>query len=852
MEEHLAHINDLKTIIGTRIITRSKTVVGYIRPEYSYISEFKVSKIENESLKWTFPDEGSVVVHNNFQTEIEEVFQEGELFKIEYEETKNYIPGSGFSKYQSLRGNASTIEKLPLIIEANIENIINDGIVYLPYQNHSYVFIKDEEEIFGPIAITEEVIDEELNDDSSNFKYNLQAITNTKEFDLDMDFEDVIHVFDIEDLREYIIDNDFFEDQQIIDFYITNIQALLKQIKPIRLILNESNDKIIKLINSQFPDDTIDSSLIKGEFSEVKKLRLKKFIEIQDKSKKWYEFIERNILPNYLKTEDGKEFVDEYFNSNKKEIIQTKIDEISREVEILTKVEEKKIKEKLLELENDKNNIINYNINAKKEKEILEEELEQLSDEVNSVKKKNIELKDIEEKIIIKKRELNIIDEISELDAKISEKESRESELDIILNNAQNKISNLEKQKMEIETSLAKISEDLIIKRIGEIQPYFELMNGSYNKYIDKEKVSIEFVVDAKDIKFNSLKVTPDTFNLLIEDLDNFLQSKGRTYKKEDVLNFVILYFQNFLIIFSGLPGIGKTSLTVLLSEFFTHKNCSLELAVSKGWNSRKVLFGYNNPINSSYQFDEFGFVKTMIGFNISNPDIPLNIILDEANLSPIEYYWSDFISLYDKNKNGEDRVLKLDLEGHERLRVPSQLKFMATINNDHTTERLSPRLIDRVPIISLEHEYLGFYDNQNEIDYSFNGYYSYSQLDSFCNPYDVSLLSKEEDIFKEVFNILKEEGGIIVSIRKMNAIKKYCTISRDLMSKYTSNQYAHIDYSIAQFALPQIQGQGTQFEIMIDKLLELFKSNQLSKSAKILKKIKDKGANFQVFSFFN
>ena len=77
---------------------------------------------------------------------------------------------------------------------------------------------------------------------------------------------------------------------------------------------------------------------------------------------------------------------------------------------------------------------------------------------------------------------------------------------------------------------------------------------------------------------------------------------------------------------------------------------------------------------------------------------LPFLILLDEANLSPMEYYWADFMNLCEAwSKNNS-----IDLGGGRIFKIPEGLHFVATINNDHTTEVLSPRLIDRASVIDL------------------------------------------------------------------------------------------------------------------------------------------------------
>ena len=76
----------------------------------------------------------------------------------------------------------------------------------------------------------------------------------------------------------------------------------------------------------------------------------------------------------------------------------------------------------------------------------------------------------------------------------------------------------------------------------------------------------------------------------------------------------------------------------------------------------------------------------------------PFIILLDEANLSPMEYYWADFMNICDDLDNNSS----INLGNNNVFHIPETLHFLATINNDHTTETLSPRLIDRAWVITL------------------------------------------------------------------------------------------------------------------------------------------------------
>ncbi len=60
-------------------------------------------------------------------------------------------------------------------------------------------------------------------------------------------------------------------------------------------------------------------------------------------------------------------------------------------------------------------------------------------------------------------------------------------------------------------------------------------------------------------------------------------------------------------------------------------------------------------------------------------------IILDEANLSPIEHYWSTFYNLTDSTAK-HDNFLSIQLGNNLNLEFANNLRFIATINYDQTT----------------------------------------------------------------------------------------------------------------------------------------------------------------------
>lgn len=221
---------------------------------------------------------------------------------------------------------------------------------------------------------------------------------------------------------------------------------------------------------------------------------------------------------------------------------------------------------------------------------------------------------------------------------------------------------------------------------------------------------------------------------------------RRRDYDRLTILNLFILLTQNFLTVLSGPPGAGKTSISVILGDVLgltersersersdgsgfdrtggtdhadrierTEKAESMEKAestesterflpvsVERGWTSKRDFLGYWNPLSKTFESpdprrsDALALLdaEARAGFD----DLPFVMLLDEANLSPMEYYWGDFMRICDDRS----RMNRIALGGDALYDVPDTLRFLATINSDFTTENLSPRLLDRAPVVTL------------------------------------------------------------------------------------------------------------------------------------------------------
>lgn len=371
--------------------------------------------------------------------------------------------------------------------------------------------------------------------------------------------------------------------------------------------------------------------------------------------------------------------------------------------------------------------------------------------------------------------------------------------------------------------------------------------------------------------KVNSVETVTKTPEELVEYLCRTVQMVRPTYSKNTIINIAICMTQSFLTVFSGEPGCGKTSICNLFGEVLglnqiakqvEHSDGSgdcvkryVPVSVERGWTSKRDFIGYYNPLSKTFDksnrrvYDALHQLDTEKRGGICK--LPYIILLDEANLSPMEYYWSDFMNICDdlgpqSTVNlGEDYVFG----------IPETLHFVATINNDHTTETLSPRLIDRAWIVSLPHQHSAAIGEESVPADAVEIISWESLRQAFIPRKEDCVLSAEvQRSYDDVLARLKEMH-FTVSPRIDRSIKRYWAVASrrfEMDETRTDAETVALDYAIAQRILPKIAGNGEGFEKWLEELRSLCSSRALNMSAKILKDIIERGNHqMKYYQFF-
>ena len=213
----------------------------------------------------------------------------------------------------------------------------------------------------------------------------------------------------------------------------------------------------------------------------------------------------------------------------------------------------------------------------------------------------------------------------------------------------------------------------------------------------------------AIDVEYMNYKIQNynNTFTLeeLVELFRNFAASKLKLYYTSNMIRlFISGLSATKLVILQGISGTGKTSLAYAWGKFLKHDSCIA--SVQPSWRDRTELFGYFNEFTK--RFNETEVLKEM--YIAGYTDDIYTVILDEMNISRVEYYFAEMLSILEMPNKSEwiveivPSAWKSDpihlKEG--KLQIPANMWYIGTINNDDSTFMVTDKVYDRAMPIDI------------------------------------------------------------------------------------------------------------------------------------------------------
>ncbi len=244
------------------------------------------------------------------------------------------------------------------------------------------------------------------------------------------------------------------------------------------------------------------------------------------------------------------------------------------------------------------------------------------------------------------------------------------------------------------------------------------------------------------------------TLRRFCDDFRSYAASELKLYYSiDDIRRFVAGFAVSQILILQGMSGTGKTSLAHAMGSFVG--NPSTVIPVQPMWKERTDLLGYYNEFTK--RFNETTLLQKMYEANYSK-DIYVTV-LDEMNIARVEYYFAEFLSMLEL-PNPEERYIDVVSDIWQtdpvrlkdgKIKLPRNMWFIGTANNDDSTFAISDKVYDRAMILNLD-----------------------SKCEPFTAPRTRKIMLSEEDFRTLVAEALTEYRITKRNVARLASLDKY------------------------------------------------------------------------------
>lgn len=374
--------------------------------------------------------------------------------------------------------------------------------------------------------------------------------------------------------------------------------------------------------------------------------------------------------------------------------------------------------------------------------------------------------------------------------------------------------------------------------------PDFISFNQFVLDYSDK-KYRIEYNEEHKTYKLilnKKQKIVPQV-PFAKDSFQTDVKEAGLILSPKLVQRFISSLITKPFVILSGLSGSGKTKLAQAFTQWICQNQSQYSIVpVGADWTNREPLLGYPNALKTDEYIKPDNRALDVI-INANNyPTLPHFLILDEMNLSHVERYFADFLSVMESK--GE---ISLYGEGTvnngvpSKLSLPSNLFIIGTVNIDETTYMFSPKVLDRANAIEFrvtKDEIKNFFASHQDVNMEELKTKGESMAEDFLKKAENKEFEERDltEIHKTLVSFFSElkKTGAEYGYRSASEIIRLINQLSVIAPELSDNE--KLDIAIMQKLLPKLHGSRRKLEPVLvalgkicagDKVVEDFFENK-------------------------
>jgi hypothetical protein len=330
------------------------------------------------------------------------------------------------------------------------------------------------------------------------------------------------------------------------------------------------------------------------------------------------------------------------------------------------------------------------------------------------------------------------------------------------------------------------------------------------------------------------------TLEQFCDQFRNYAASELKLYYPSEIIRlFIASFASNRLIILQGISGTGKTSLAYAFGKMV--QNEATIASVQPSWRDSSELFGYFNEFTK--RFNETEVLAKM--YEASYTDDVYITVLDEMNISRVEYYFAQMLSILELPSRSQwiiplvpsawDNDPKLIKDGE--FHIPGNMWYIGTINNDDSTFMITDKVYDRAMPIEIDDKCDPFDAPKTE-----SMKLSSSYLEELFTK-----AQKEHAVSKEVLDKIGEMDRYVIDHFRLAFGNRIVKQLNEFVPAYVAcggKEIAGVDYLIAHKILRKFEQLNLSYiknEIdgFIDYLEELFGKGNMPECVNYLRRLK-------------
>jgi 5-methylcytosine-specific restriction protein B len=387
--------------------------------------------------------------------------------------------------------------------------------------------------------------------------------------------------------------------------------------------------------------------------------------------------------------------------------------------------------------------------------------------------------------------------------------------------------------------------EDLIKEQRNEQGKYYNSQRPSVSLK-GWYSASIKTYIDYLKVKSNQISENLSEPKLLVKAFSTNVENAGLNFESVLITRFIASLLTKPFVILTGLSGSGKTKLAQAFVQWICQEESQYRIIpVGADWTNREPLLGYPNGLDpKTYVTPDSGALHLILeASKEENQNKPYFMILDEMNLSHVERYFADFLSIMEsgdsiKLYSGADRVDSDKNKIKQEIIWPKNLFIIGTVNIDETTYMFSPKVLDRANTIEFrltEKDLADFIESDLKLDMGLLKAQGANMSDSFMamasQETDKNLKPSEADL-KLFFSELKKSGAEF-GYRTASEIGRLMYMLKEL----GDDDDNLLDIAIMQKLLPKLHGSRNK----LTKILPILGGFCLTDNSKIKEDYLDK-----------